>query len=49
MNSDNQQVIFCEDGQHRVYCDNCDELCIERYYENHLKSKTHINVIRKRE
>ena len=37
MNSENQQVIFCEDGEYRVYCDICDELCIEQYFENHLK------------
>ena len=29
MNSDNQQVIYCEDGESRVYCDVCDNLCIE--------------------
>ena len=30
MNSDNQQVIYCEDGEYRVYCDVCDNLCKER-------------------
>ena len=30
MNSDNQQVIYCEDGEYRVYCDICDNLCLER-------------------
>ena len=49
MNSDNQQVIFCVDGEYRVYCDVCDNLCIELFYKNHLKSKTHINIICKRE
>ena len=50
MNSDNPQVIFCpEDNECRFYCDVCDNLCIERFYENHLKPKTHINNIRKRE
>ena len=43
MNSDNQQVIFCEDGEYRVCCDICDNLCIERFYKNHLKSQTHNN------
>ena len=47
MNSDNQQVIFCpEDNEYRVFCDVCDKLCIERYYKNHLQSKTHTNNIR---
>ena len=47
MNSQNHQVIYCEDGEYRVYCDVCDKLCIERYYKNHLKSQTHINNIHK--
>ena len=47
MNDDNQQVVYCEDGEYRVNCDICDKLCIKRFYKNHLKSKTHINNIRK--
>ena len=48
MDNENQLVIYCEDdGEYRVYCDVCDSLCIERFYKNHLKSKTHINNIRK--
>ena len=47
MNSDNQQVIHCEDGEYRVYCSICNKLCIERFYKSHLKSQTHINNIRK--
>ena len=47
MNSENQLVIYCEDGEYRLYCDVCDNLCIQRYYNNHLKSKTHINNIHK--
>ena len=31
MNSDDQQVIYCEDGEYRVYCSICDKLCIERF------------------
>ena len=49
MNCDSQQVIYCEDGEYRVYCGICYKLCIERYYKNHLKSQTHANNIRKRE
>ena len=50
MNSDNQQVIYCnDDGGYRVFCDICDNLCIERFYNNHIKSQTHINNITKRE
>ena len=48
MNTDNQQVICCpKDIEYRVYCDICDELCIERYYKNHLQSQTHTNKNRK--
>ena len=49
MDSDNQLVIYCEDDEYRVYCHICDKLCIERFYKNHLKSRTHTNNIRKRE
>ena len=47
MDCENQLVIYCEDGEYRVYCDVCENLCIQRYYKNQLKSKTHINNIRK--
>ena len=44
MDSENYNVIYCpEDDEYRVYCNVCDKLCIERYYKNHLKSKSHIN------
>ena len=50
MDSDNQLVIHREDdGEYRVFSDVCDNLCIERFYKNHLKSRTHINNIHKRE
>ena len=49
MNCDNQQTIYCEDGEYRVCCSISDKLCIERFYKNHLKSRTHTNNIRKRE
>ena len=39
------KAIYCEDGEYRVNCHVCDKLCIERFYKNHLKSKTHINNI----
>ena len=49
MNSDNQQGFFCKDGEHRIYCHICDKLCTDRFYKNHLKSKTQTNNIRKKE
>ena len=48
MDGENQLVIYCEDdGEYRIFCDVCDSLCIQRFYKNHLKSKTHINISRK--
>ena len=47
MDCENQIVIYCEDGEYRVYCDVCDSLCIQRFYENHLKAQTHIKNILK--
>ena len=42
--SDNCEVIYCEDDvENRVYCEFCDNLCIEGFYKNHLKSQTHTN------
>ena len=49
MNSDNQQDIYCEDGEYRIYRNICDNLRVEQFYKNHLKSQTQINSIRKRE
>ena len=42
------KAIYCEDDEYRVYCHVCDKLCIERFYENHLKSQSHINNIHKK-
>ena len=48
MNSENQQVIYCDDdNEYRVYCNICDKLCVKRFYKNHLKSQTHIKKIPK--
>ena len=49
MNSDNQQVFYCEEGEYRVYCSISHELRIERYYKNNLKSQTNANNVRKSE
>ena len=48
MDCENELVIYCEDdGEYKVFCNVCNNLCIQRFYINHLKSKTHINNIRK--
>ena len=52
MNSknDNYEVIYCaDDDEYRVYCEIGDNLCVERFYKNHLKSQTHTNNKYKRE
>ena len=36
-----------DDGEYRI-CDICDNLCIERFYKNHLRSRIHINNINKK-
>ena len=36
-----KKLFIEDDGEYRVYCDVCDKLCIQRFYKNHLKSKTH--------
>ena len=44
MDSDNYEVIYSpEDDENLVYCEICDNLCIERFYKNQLKSQTHTN------
>ena len=48
--SDNYEVIYCaDDDEYRVYCDNCDNLCMERFYKSHLKSQSHTSNIYKRQ
>ena len=42
------EAIYCpEDDFYRIYCDICDKLCIDRYYQNLLKSQTHLNNLRR--
>ena len=41
--------MFCADYDTlRTYCDICDKLCIDGYYNNHLEKETHFNNIHKR-
>ena len=43
---DSDKVIYCnEDDEYRVYCDICDKLCIERFYNNIHKQKMISNNI----
>ena len=44
MDSDKKEKIYCDnDGE----CHICDKLAIDRFYNNHMKSQTHINNFRK--
>ena len=44
MDIENQEVIYCaDDDENRVFCDISEKVCIEQFYENHLKSSTHTN------
>ena len=46
MDCDKKEKIYCDDDGD---CHICDEIAIERYCNNHLKSQTHINKFRKRQ
>ena len=50
MKKDKQEFLYCADAdEYRIYCKICYKLCMERYYENHPKSRTHIINIHKRQ
>ena len=45
MDSDDKEKLYCDDdGEYRKYCHICDKLAIDRYYNNHLNSQTHIKI-----
>ena len=47
---DNQENVYCaDDDQYRTICDNCDKVAIDRYYNNHLKSQTHLSNFNKKQ
>ena len=44
MGIESQEFVYCAvDDEYRVCCEISDELCKESYYENHSKSRSHIN------
>ena len=44
-----EQAFYCEDdNEYRIYCHICENLCIERFYKNNLKSRIYINNIDKK-
>ena len=43
MDCDNKEKMYFEDDdEYRIYCRVYDKLAIDRYYNNHLNSQTHI-------
>ena len=43
------EPIFCpEDEIFRTFCAICDKLCIDRYYQNHIKSQTHLKKLKQK-
>ena len=50
MDNDIKEKVYCDDnGENRIYCNVCDKLAIDRYYNNHLKSQTQMNNFRERQ
>ena len=50
MDSDIEEKAYHDDvGEYRIYCHVCDKVAIDRCYNNHLKSQTHLNNFRKRQ
>ena len=48
--SDVFEVINCaDDNEYGVFCEIFDKLCIEKYFKNHAKSRTHTNNFYKRQ
>ena len=43
-----EPIYYAEDETYRLYCEICDKLCIDRYYQNHLKSQIHLNNLRQK-
>ena len=41
--------MYCDDhGEYRTFCNICDNLCREGFYEKHLKSSTYFTKVRER-
>ena len=50
MNIGNQELLYrAGDGEDRVYCKTCDNLCTEGFYKNHLEPQSHTNDIYKKQ
>ena len=50
MDNKNQEKVYrANDKENRKFCDIFDKLAFDRKYNNHLKSQTHINILRERQ
>ena len=45
VNNDQEKIYRDDDGEYINYCTISDKLCIDRYFNNHLKSETLISNI----
>ena len=49
LDNGNKEKVYCDDVvEYRIYCHVCDKLAIDRFYNSHLKSQTHMKIFRKR-
>ena len=45
MDRDNTEKRNCEQfGEYRIHCYICNKLAVDRFYENHRKSPTHLTI-----
>ena len=43
-----EPVYYPEEETYRMYCPICDNLCIDRCYQNHSKSQSNSNKLKKK-
>ena len=49
MDSENKEGMYFDDGgEYRIYSPVCDKLAIDGFYNNRLKSQTHMKNFRRR-
>ena len=39
-----EKIYYVDDDEYRVFCEFCDKLAIDRFFNKHLKCKTLINT-----
>ena len=43
-NDNQEELYFADDDEYRIFCNICEKIVMDRNYNNHLKSSTHIFV-----